>query len=77
MRIPENGSNGVKSEVMRRFLPFISGNPHQCLFRLLATARQSFLASDPICSWVTQQTVKISNISKTGYKLDCSGDQGY
>ena len=49
MILPENGSNGVKSEVMRRFLLFFSGNPYLCLFRLLATARQGFLASDPIC----------------------------
>ena len=48
MKVPENGSNDVKSEVMRRFLLCFSGNPDQCLFRLLATAKQGFLAGDLI-----------------------------
>ncbi len=34
MKNTENGSNGVKSEVMGRFLPFFSGNPHQSPFVL-------------------------------------------
>ncbi len=35
MKSPENGSYGVKSEFMGRFLPFFSGNPHQNHFVLI------------------------------------------
>ena len=35
MKSPEIGSNGVKSEVMGRFLQLFSGNPHQSPFVLI------------------------------------------